>query len=347
MVARGALLFIGGLLLLIDDDQAEPRQRREERGARADDHVGGPVEDPPPLVVPLARGERAMEERDAFAESRDEPRDDLRGEGDLRNEDDRAAPAGEGLRREAQVHLGLSAAGDAVQQVAAPGAHPRDDRRDRGGLRRRRRQVLREVRLAQPEFDRHAPHAAGPAQGKAARREARRGGGGAARLGEVGGGDRAGGKGLERRDLPRTELRPFGQRVTARWRDREDRLGPLAPRGRETASRACGERGRKHRADRVGEPAAVGRCHPAPERELAIGKQRDRVDEAVDRLELAIGRYVEPDDDAVDRARAEAGANEVAEADLEPLGDAVGEGARGPAQAGEDGDVSGARGHNS
>src|SRR5205814_5596829 len=65
VVARVALLFIGGLLLLVDHDEADAFERREERGARADDDIGDSIEDAPPLVETLARGQGAVQERNA------------------------------------------------------------------------------------------------------------------------------------------------------------------------------------------------------------------------------------------------------------------------------------------
>ena len=67
--------------------------------------------------------------------------DDLRRQRDLGHQHDRAAIARERGRRRAQVDLGLSRAGDAVQQQAlgAAGRDRRLDRRERRRLRRRQR----------------------------------------------------------------------------------------------------------------------------------------------------------------------------------------------------------------
>jgi hypothetical protein len=328
-------------------DKAEPWDRREERRPGSNDDVGRPVEDPAPLVVPLARGERAVQEGHALAESCDESRHHLRGERDLGHQDDRTLPAREHLRGQPEVDLGLPAAGDAVKEVAAPAAEPGDDRADRGGLRCGRGHVLREVRLAQAELDRDATNPAHALEGEATAGEAPRGGGRAARVREFVRRDRAGLECAQRDQLSRAELRRAGrERVTSRGGDGEDRLRPLAARRRQATARAGRERRREHGAHRVGETAAVRRGHPARERELAIGQQRDRMHQAVERLQLAVGGDVERDDDAVDRPGAEARAHEVAEADIEAVGDAVGEGARGTAEAGEHGDL-GRAGHNS
>ncbi len=63
--------------------------------------------------------------------------------------------------------------------------------------------------------------------------------------------------------------------------------------------------------------------------------------EAVERLEpdLAVGRFAQADDDPVNGALAKARADKMPESDVEAVGNAVGEGASGSAQAGEDGDL--------
>ena len=103
-------------MLLVDDDEPELAHRREERAARADGDVDLAVAEALPHPVALARREARVEDRDVVAEARAEAGDELRRERDLGDEHDRAAP---GLARGgdgAQVHLGLAAAGDAVEE---------------------------------------------------------------------------------------------------------------------------------------------------------------------------------------------------------------------------------------
>src|SRR5207248_9124953 len=109
VISRFAFLLVRRLLLLVDDDQSDVFERRKERRARADDDVGESIEYSPPLVEALARRERAVQKRDAVAEPRDEPRDDLRRKNDLRHKDDHALAARERGRRRTQVHLGVAA----------------------------------------------------------------------------------------------------------------------------------------------------------------------------------------------------------------------------------------------
>ena len=63
--------------------------------------------------------ERRVQHRDDVAEPGAEPRQRLRGQADLGDEHDRAAPGLERRLDRTQVHLGLARAGDTVQQQAA------------------------------------------------------------------------------------------------------------------------------------------------------------------------------------------------------------------------------------
>ena len=93
------------------------RERREHRRARADDDVDVAAADALPLVVALAVGEAAVLDRDALAEGvrgrapRPPASARFRAPASARR-----GPASRTARGEAQVDLGLAAAGDAVQQ---------------------------------------------------------------------------------------------------------------------------------------------------------------------------------------------------------------------------------------
>ena len=70
--------------------------------------------------------------------------------------------------------------------------------------------------------------------------------------------------------------------------------------------------------------------------------------ERVDRPEVAPGRRaIERDHHAGNGARPKADTNEVSRKEIEPVGDEVAEGARGPAHTREDGDLRGPGRHNS
>jgi len=171
VVPRVALLLVGRLLPLVRDDQADPLERREERRSRADDHVRRAIEDAAPFVEALAGGKRAVQQRHAIAETRDEARDDLCGEDDLRHEDDHALSACQRLGGRTQIDLRLPARGHAVQQEAAAGPEPADDRGERCRLGRGGDGVAGEVLLGEGELRWDPPDGALAFDGKAPSRE--------------------------------------------------------------------------------------------------------------------------------------------------------------------------------
>jgi hypothetical protein len=118
MVAGRGILLVGGLVLFVDDDDAKVLHGGEDGGTGADNDVGLAAAETLPFVVALAGGEGAMQDGHAVAETGLEAPDGERGERDLGDQDDGAAPAGEGLGQSLEVDLGLAAAGDAVEQAA-------------------------------------------------------------------------------------------------------------------------------------------------------------------------------------------------------------------------------------
>ena len=114
-------------MLLVHDDQAQPSERREHRGARADDEVHVAAADPVPLIVTLAVGERAVLNRHAIAERAAEQRRHRRRQRDLRDQQQHLPASALDRLRQAQIDLGLAAAGDAVQQ-RGPEASRLDER---------------------------------------------------------------------------------------------------------------------------------------------------------------------------------------------------------------------------
>ena len=106
-------------MLLVDHDQAQVLHGGKDRAARAHHHPRIAQADAPPFVAALAVGEAAVQNRRLRPEARAEPAHHLRREGDLRHEDDRALARLERLGHHGQVHLGLAAAGDAVQKKRA------------------------------------------------------------------------------------------------------------------------------------------------------------------------------------------------------------------------------------
>ena len=130
-------------MLLVDADHAERRERREHGRAGADHDRRLAGDDPLPLVPPLGLGEPRVEQRHLTAEARAEAAERLRRQGDLRDEDDRAAPGGEGGFAGADVDLGLAAAGRPGKKNVAAARQQRLDPLEcallrLGELRRRR-----------------------------------------------------------------------------------------------------------------------------------------------------------------------------------------------------------------
>ena len=70
-----------------------------------------------PGVAALNSGERRMHRHHAGAEAAPETIDQLRRQGDLRHEHQRLAAICDGRRDHPQIHLGLAAARDPVEQV--------------------------------------------------------------------------------------------------------------------------------------------------------------------------------------------------------------------------------------
>ena len=136
VVARIALLLVGGVVLLVDHHQAQVAHRGEGRRARPDADPRFAGLQALPLVAALARGQPGVEQRDAVAEPRHEPRHRLRRQPDLRDEHDRAPAPPKRRLGGRQVDLGLARARHPVEEVlAGRGAVDRgDDRVERRPL---------------------------------------------------------------------------------------------------------------------------------------------------------------------------------------------------------------------
>ena len=97
-------------------DQPEIGDRCEQRRARADRHLHPPPAERLPGILALSRGQTTMKHRDVVAETRAETSDELWRERDLRDKEDGAAAQFASFVDGAEVHLGLSGTGDAVQK---------------------------------------------------------------------------------------------------------------------------------------------------------------------------------------------------------------------------------------
>ena len=117
MVERRVVeLLVGRFVFLVDDDQAEVGQRGEHGGAGAHDDAVVPGAGPPPGVVPLSRGQAAVQDGHEIPEMGAELPHGLRGQGELRDEHDGRPARRQGLFYGFDVHVRLPAAGDAVEQ---------------------------------------------------------------------------------------------------------------------------------------------------------------------------------------------------------------------------------------
>ena len=103
-------------MLLVDNDESEILQRGEHGRAGADDDGTPSFPCRAPRVVALAYRHPAVHHGHPLLEMMPEPADDLRGEGDLRHEDDGVLSARERVADRLDVDLRLPAAGDTVEE---------------------------------------------------------------------------------------------------------------------------------------------------------------------------------------------------------------------------------------
>ncbi len=117
VVTDAVLLLVRRVLLLVDDDESQRGHRREDREPRAEDEPGVARGRGVPRRAALAGGQAAVQRRDGQSRQRvAHARDELRRQVDLGHQHQHLAAAREHRRRCGQVHVGLAAAGDAVQQ---------------------------------------------------------------------------------------------------------------------------------------------------------------------------------------------------------------------------------------
>ena len=172
VVVRAVLLLVGGIVLFIDDDEAEVGVRQEQRRARADDHRHLVGRDRRPGARAFARRKLRVPFRRPRAETRGEAIEKLRGERDLRHQDQRLPLQPDVFRHRLEIDLRLAGAGDAVEQRDRVAALRR-----RSCAARRRRRVGRAKIPACGNRDRAAASpspAAAPPFPACPRRSARR-----------------------------------------------------------------------------------------------------------------------------------------------------------------------------
>ena len=115
------LLLVGPLVLFVNHDEAQVLYRGEQGAAGANHHVESAAPYVPPLVEFLARRLLAMQQGDAAREPGVNPLQRLRGQSYFRHQEHGPPAHAGGVGHGPQVHLGLAAAGDAVEQEGAGG----------------------------------------------------------------------------------------------------------------------------------------------------------------------------------------------------------------------------------
>ena len=123
-------------MLLVDDDEAELAERQEQRGAGAHHQPGAAVGHRAPRPPTTAVGDAGVPLGGAGSEAGLHPVEKLDRQGDLRQEHQGLAAAGERLGDRFEIDLGLARTGDALQQRGgiAAGGDGRAQGRGGGGL---------------------------------------------------------------------------------------------------------------------------------------------------------------------------------------------------------------------
>ena len=134
---RRPIALVGRFVLLVDDHQPDVGERGEDGQPGPDDDVDLAGPDPAPLVGPLARPDRRVEERHPRVEVCPEPVDERHRESDLGDEDEHRPAAPERGGDRLDVDRGLATARHAVEQERR-GISSLERRADRGDGRRLR-----------------------------------------------------------------------------------------------------------------------------------------------------------------------------------------------------------------
>ena len=116
VVMHAVFLLVGLVVLLIDHDQAEIGVRQKQRRARADHDGNFTLGDCPPGARAFARRQLRMPFGRAYAEARGEAVEELRGQRDLRHQDETLPAGADDVRYRLEIDFGLARAGDAVEQ---------------------------------------------------------------------------------------------------------------------------------------------------------------------------------------------------------------------------------------
>jgi hypothetical protein len=130
MVANAILLLERGIVLFVDDDEPEARQRCKDREPRPEDKIGHAARRLAPVAQALAGRKPAVQRHGSLVRQRSgEALPELRREVDFRHEDQHLPAGGHALGGGGDVHLGLAAAGDALEQEGRERSGRGDDGR--------------------------------------------------------------------------------------------------------------------------------------------------------------------------------------------------------------------------
>ena len=119
-IARSLILLIAGFVLFVDDDNAHVFHRGEQRAAGAYHHTGTSFADKIPLVEALTLRHAGMQYRHRVAETTTKAGNRLRRQRNLGNQYNSASALHELIFDGAQVHLGLTRSGNAINQHHMP-----------------------------------------------------------------------------------------------------------------------------------------------------------------------------------------------------------------------------------
>ncbi len=276
-------------MLLVDDDEAEIGEGQEQRRARADDDARRPARHRAPQPLALARRDRRMPFGGAGAETRREAVEELRGQRDFRQQDERLTPGAQRRGDRLEIDFRLARAGDAFEQDRF-----RCARLDRAGQRVGRGALIGRQRL-KGEIGIERRRGRLSRQGDGFER---------AVVDEAVDHARAAGGGLGQRRLG--QRRRIGQRrqhARARRRQAKRRLagGAKGEARRRRDDRLGGARRHaQHHAARRQGPAR----HPVDEIAQRFAQRREIADFG-DRLEIVAARFARRPDDADGAARSQ------------------------------------------
>ena len=109
---------VAALLLFVQDDDTQVLQRGKDGGAGAQHHTNLPTPDTLPLIIALRHTKSAVEHGHILSKIGGKFPHHLGCQHNLRHQDNGGSPLGQYLLNQLQIDLGLSAAGNALQQCA-------------------------------------------------------------------------------------------------------------------------------------------------------------------------------------------------------------------------------------